>query len=169
MSTFPPLTPSGTRTFTPGERPHTPQRSMGGGASLVLHSDGIVGQRLRLSFLRLTEAEMRQIRAHYISRRGRFYGFDLPDEVWSASTSTQTPSAYQWHYASTPQVSDVFCGRHDVQIELEMLPREVPAIPIPAAVIAAAGVVPVIVADLNLKPPRARVTVAGIPPQVSTT
>ena len=172
MTTFPPLIPSGTRTFTPGDRPHTAQRSMGGGATLVLHSDGIIGQSLRLSFQLLTGVEMRQIRQHYISRRGPFYGFALPAEVWSASSSTQTPDGYQWHYVSKPAVSEVKMDdyiRFDVSVELELLPIEVPAIPIPAATIAVAGVVPVIMPDLILAAGISTITITGIPPQVRTT
>ena len=172
MTTFPPLIPSGTRTFTPGDRPHTAQRSMGGGGTLVLHSDGIVGQSLQLSFQLLTGVQMRQIRAHYINRRGPFYGFALPAEVWSASSSTQTPDGYQWHYASKPAVSEVKMDdyiRFDVAVELELLPIDVPAVRIPAASVAVAGVAPVIMADLTLAAGGITMDITGIPPQVRTT
>jgi hypothetical protein len=168
MSTFPALIPSGTRTFTPGEYPHTPLRSMGGRTSLVRHSDAVVDQRLRLSFFGLTEMEMLLIRGHYISRRGRFYGFDLPAEAWTGSGSTHTPVGYEWFYADRPQIGDVGCGYYDVSVELEMLPAVVSAFVVPAAVIAARGIAPSILANLILEPSAAIITTQARPPRVIT-
>ena len=124
MTTFPALVPSG-RTFTPGDYAHTVWRSMGGRSSRSRHSSIITGQRVRLSFLGLVQADLVLILQHWINRRGRFYTFDLPDEVWSGTDdpSEFTPAGYAWKYVAPPAVEDVGCGLHDVTVELELLPE----------------------------------------------
>ena len=124
MTTFPALVPSG-RTFTPGDYAHTVWRSMGGRSSRSRHSSIITGQRVRLSFLGLVQADLVLILQHWINRRGRFYTFDLPDEIWSGTDNPGefTPAGYAWKYVAPPEVEDVGCGLHDVTVELELLPE----------------------------------------------
>jgi hypothetical protein len=168
MTTFPSITPSGVRTFTPGARPSTQLRSMGGSSSLIQHSDGIIDQRVSLSFIGLTEAEMLSVRTHYINCRGSFFGFDLPADIWSGSASTYTPVGYQWHYVSNPLIDDAPCGRYSVTMELEMLPGVITSISVPAATVTILMDAPTISADLTLVVPAATVAIAPRVPLVIT-
>ena len=125
MATFPALKPS-TRTFTPGERPHSQIRTMDGGQSRVRQSNVLVNQRLRLSFAVLTEAEMLSIRTHYTGQQGRFLSFDIPNDLLSGVTTPAdfTPTGYSWVYASTPVIEDTGCSRYNVSLELITVPPE---------------------------------------------
>jgi hypothetical protein len=125
MATFPALKPS-TRTFTPGERPHSQIRTMDGGQSRVRQSNVLVNQRLRLSFAVLTEAEMLSIRTHYIGQQGKFLSFDIPNDLLSGVTTPAdfTPTGYSWVYASTPVIEDTGCSRYNVSLELVTIPPE---------------------------------------------
>jgi hypothetical protein len=122
--TFPALVPS-MRTFTPGEYGHTPWRTMGGRQSQSRHSNAITNQRVRFTFLGLSQAQRDLIKAHWINRRGRALLFSLPSQVWSGTTDPTvfTPPGYAWRYASRPTILDVPCGLHDVTVELVMEPE----------------------------------------------
>jgi hypothetical protein len=125
MATFPALTPS-SRTFTPGERPHSQIRTLSGSQVRVRQSNVLVNQRLRLTFIGLTEAEMLSIRSHYVGQQGRFLSFDIPNELLSGVTTPAsfTPTGYSWVYASTPVIEDIGCGRYSVTLELVTVPPE---------------------------------------------
>ena len=125
MATFPTLTPS-SRSFTPGLHPHSEIRTLNGLQSRVRTSNVLLEQRLRLTFLALTETQMLSIRTHYNTQQGRFLSFDIPNELLSGMTTPAsfTPTGYSWIYASAPQVTDVACGKHDVAVELITVPPE---------------------------------------------
>jgi hypothetical protein len=79
MATFPTLTPS-SRTFTPGRHPHSEIPTLNGLQTRVRTSNVILEQRLRLTFIGLTEAQMLSIRTHYVGQQGRFLSFRHPHQ-----------------------------------------------------------------------------------------
>jgi hypothetical protein len=126
MATFPALTPS-SRTFTPGRHPHSEIPTLDGLQTRVRTSNVILEQRLRISFIGLTEAEMLSIRTHYVNQQGRFLSFDIPSSLLSGMTTPAyfTPTGYSWLYAGAPQVEDIPCAqRYNVSIELVTVPPE---------------------------------------------
>jgi hypothetical protein len=125
MATFPALTPS-SRSFTPGRHPHSEIGTLDGLQTRVRTSNVVLDQRLRLTFLGLTEAQMLNIRTHYLGQQGRFTSFAIPNALLSgmSTPASFTPTGYSWIYASQPQVTDVACGRHDVSVELVTIPPE---------------------------------------------
>lgn len=125
MATFPALKPS-SRTFTPGVRPHSVIGTLNGNNIRVRQSNVLVNQRLRLTFVALTEAEMLSIRTHYTGQQGRFLSFGIPNDLLSGVTTPAsfTPTGYSWVYAATPQVEDVGCSRYTVAVELITVPPE---------------------------------------------
>lgn len=125
MATFPALTPS-SRTFTPGRHPYSEIRVLNGLQSRVRTSNVLLEQRLRLTFVALTEAEMLSVRTHYNGQQGRFLSFDIPASLLSGMTTPAsfTPTGYSWIYAGTPQVEDIGLQRYTVSIELVTVPPE---------------------------------------------
>ena len=125
MATFPSLTPS-TRTFTPGEYPHTPFATYNGGQNRVRHSNVMLSSSVRLSFIALAEADMLSILSHYQGQFGGFESFTLPSSIWSGVTtiSDYELTDYRWQYAESPTVDDAYCGRYNVELTLETVPPE---------------------------------------------
>jgi hypothetical protein len=125
MATFPTLTPS-SRSFTPGLHPHSEIRTLNGLQSRVRTSNVLLEQRLRLTFLALTEAQMLSIRTHYNTQQGRFLSFDIPTSLLSGMTTPAsfTPTGYSWIYAAPPSVEDLDRGRYAVTVELTTVPPE---------------------------------------------
>ena len=126
MATFPTLTPS-SRTFTPGRHPHSEIPTMSGLQTRVRSSNVILEQRLRLTFIGLTESEMLSIRSHYIGQQGRFLSFAIPSSLLSGMTTPSyfTPIGYSWIYGSAPQVEDIPCAqRYNVTVDLVTEPPE---------------------------------------------
>ena len=126
MATFPALTPS-SRTFTPGRHPHSEIPTLNGLQTRVRTSNVVLEQRLRLSFIGLTEAQMLSIRTHYVGQQGRFLSFAIPTSLLSGMTTPAnfTPTGYSWIYGSAPQVEDIPCAqRYNVSIELVTVPPE---------------------------------------------
>jgi hypothetical protein len=121
MAAFPALIPA-SRRLTPGRHLHTALRSMGGYQTQVRHSNAVNGYRLSLTFDSLTNAQMISFRTHFISAAGLFKTFDLPAESWTGTTDP-TLNGYSWRYVDRPQVQDVGCGRHNLSLELEMVPE----------------------------------------------
>lgn len=125
MATFPTLTPS-SRTFSPGRHPHSEIRTLDGLQARVRTSNVLLEQRLRLTFVALTETQMLSIRSHYNGQQGRFLSFDIPTSLLSgmASPASFTPTGYSWIYATTPQIEDIGLQRYTVSIELITVPPE---------------------------------------------
>ena len=126
MTTFPALTPS-SRIFTPGRYPHSEIDTLSGLQARVRTSNVLLDQRLRLTFLGLTESQMLSIRSHYASQQGRFLSFAIPSSLLSGMTTPAnfTPTGYSWVYASAPQVEDIPCAqRYNVSVELDTVPPE---------------------------------------------
>ena len=125
MATFPSLTPS-SRTYTPGQYPHTAFTAWSGAENRVRHSNVMLDARLRLSFSGLSEAQMLSVLSHYQGQRGGYESFALPSDVWSGITATSTlsPYNYRWRYDSPPVVTDLPCGGHIVELTLATVPPE---------------------------------------------
>jgi hypothetical protein len=126
MATFPTLTPS-SRTFTPGRHPHSEIGTLSGLQTRVRTSNVLLEQRLRLTFIGLTEAEMLSIRTHYVGQQGRFLSFDIPSSLLSGMITPAyfTPTGYSWLYAGAPQVEDIPCAqRYTVSVDLVTVPPE---------------------------------------------
>ena len=117
--TFPALVPSA-RTFSPGNIPQASQTSLSGLVTGFRRGNRRDGQTLSLSFTNLTEAQVDEIKAHYIDRQGTFDIFFLSAEVWSGYITPPVPllSDYAWRYAGTPTVTDGIVGRWGVDVEL---------------------------------------------------
>ena len=117
--TFPALTPSA-RTFSPGNIPQANQITLSGLVTGFRRGNRRDGQTLSLSFTNLTEAQVNQIKAHYIASQGTFDIFFLSSEVWSGYTTPPVPllSDYAWRYAGPPTVTDGIVGRWGVDVEL---------------------------------------------------
>lgn len=124
MATFPTFYPS-TRTFTPGEYPHTPFQTLSARNRRVLHSNVIQSSSLRLSFVRLSESDMLAILSHYNTQQGDFIPFAIPASILQGFTAADfIPTGYLWRYAEPPEVED-FCGPyHDVTVVLESVGAE---------------------------------------------
>jgi len=126
VATFPTLTPS-SRTFTPGRHPHSEIPTLNGLQTRVRTSNVILEQRLRLTFVALTEAQMLSIRTHYNTQQGRFLSFSIPDSLLSGMTTPAnfTPTGYSWIYGSAPQIEDIpGVQRYTASIELVTVPPE---------------------------------------------
>jgi len=104
MATFPALTPS-SRTYSPGEAAHTIAQTLDGDTRSVRHSNGAIGNRLRMGFVDMTRAEHFSLVSHF-ALHGTFATFDL-----AAATI----------YAASPEIEEI-CGRIDVTVDLELLP-----------------------------------------------
>jgi len=117
--TFPALVPSA-RTFSPGNIPQASQISLSGLVTGFRRGNRRDNQTLLLSFTNLTEAQVNEIKAHYVDRQGTFDIFYLSAEVWSGYATPPVPllSDYAWRYASAPTVTDGIVGRWGVDVEL---------------------------------------------------
>lgn len=125
MATFPTLAPS-TRSFTPGEYPHTPFNTYNSLQNRVRHSNVMLASQLRLSFVALTESDMLSILSHYRGQYGTFESFDLPSSVWGGVTtiSDYQLSGYLWRYTAPPEVDDAHRSFYNVSLALETVPPD---------------------------------------------
>lgn len=100
---------------------------MNGLQTRVRTSNVILEQRLRLTFVALTEAQMLNVRSHYVGQQGRFLSFDIPTSLLSGMTTPAsfTPTGYSWIYDGAPQVEDIpGIQRYTVSVELITVPPE---------------------------------------------
>ena len=120
MTTFPTLSPS-SREFNPGRYPNTLYRAIGGDENTVRHGNVMIESTLKLSYIGISEAEMLSFLLHYNLQRGTFGTFGLPADVLSGVSNTDdyTLSGYAWSYAEPPDVEDLPCGGHNVDVTLE--------------------------------------------------
>ena len=140
MTIFPALIPS-TRTYSPGEFPHTPHSTYSGEQVRVRHSNAVMGVRLRLFFPAITTTELLQVKAHHAGQSGGFLPFQIPDELLSGVTTPAdfTPRGQQWKYVGRVQVKDIPVegsspsNLHDVTVELEAVPSS-PVVFVPRSV-----------------------------------
>lgn len=132
MATFPSgLIPTG-RTFTPGVFPHTAHRVLSGMEGRTRHSNTLIGNRLKITLMGLTTAEMLSVKAHYDGQRGRFESFPLSTDLLTGADTpaTLTPTGHRWIYTSPPTVRDVPRDEgspilwHEIEFELESVPPE---------------------------------------------
>lgn len=124
MALFPALQPS-SRVFSPGDYPHTSFPTMSGKANRVRHSTVMLGSRLQLSFVAISQTDMLAIKAHYDVQQGTYLSFPLPAILTDGLTAADfTLTGYAWRYVEPPQVED-FCPQlHTVSVVLESLPPE---------------------------------------------
>lgn len=117
--TFPALVPSA-RTYTPGDVPQTRQVALSGVDTAYRVGSRRVGQSLSLNFNNITEAQLNQIRNHYIEQEGSYNIFFLPPETWSGylEPPVPSPSNVAWRYGSPPTVTDGSCDRWSIEVEL---------------------------------------------------
>lgn len=126
MAVFPTLTPS-SRTFTPGEYPHSAFTGMSGVQNRVRNSNVMLASQVRLTFAAITESQMLSILTHYQGRQGTFQSFPLPTAIWSgvSSINDYQLSGYGWRYIEPPNVTDAMCANtYDVELTLETVPPE---------------------------------------------
>ena len=124
MATFPTLTPA-TRTFTPGEYPHTPYLTLSNLNRRVLHSSAMVASTLRVTFLQLSQADMLSVVSHYQGQQGAFLPFAIPSSLLQGVTAADfTITGYQWRYIEPPQIVDLCGPFHDVSVTLESVVPE---------------------------------------------
>lgn len=124
MATFPALIPS-SRVYTPGFYPHTPFTAMSGKQNRVRHSTVMLGSRLQLSFVAITQATMLSIKSHYDGQQGTFLSFTIPSAITNGLTASDfTLTNYTWRYAEPPKVDDYCPQLHTVTVVLESVPPE---------------------------------------------
>ena len=131
MTVFPDLIPS-TRTYSPGEFPHSVHGVYDGSQARVRHSNTVLGVRLRLFFPAITTADLLTVIAHYQGQRGRFLPFSIPDELLSGTDAPAdfTPAGHTWRYAAKPTVEDISVdgasptNLHNLTVEMETVPPE---------------------------------------------
>jgi len=159
MATFPTLYPS-TRTFTPGEYPHTPFQTLSNRNRRVLHSNALNAAGLRLTFVRLSQSDMLSVLSHYNGQQGEFIPFAIPSSILQGFTAGDfLPAGHLWRYASPPEVED-FCGPyHDVTVALESVASEA---------IVATGISLTIVASIAAGAPALGTTASGAQLTVAT-
>lgn len=120
MADFPALKPS-IRTLVPGVYPHGGIGSFNGRETRVRNSNAVLGRRLRLTFVGLSQAEANQIKSHYFGQYGTFLAFNIPADVLSgiSAPSGITKAGHQWRYAKPPEMDDA-CEFRNVTVELVM-------------------------------------------------
>jgi hypothetical protein len=125
MAAFPTLTPS-SRTWTPGEYPHSVYSAWSGVENRVRQSNAMLSSTLRLAFVGITEAQMLSILSHYQGELGTYTSFSLPSAIFggTADATDYTLTGYSWRYAEAPSVEDLPCGGHNVELTLESVPPE---------------------------------------------
>lgn len=123
MILFPPLVPS-TRVYSPGDFPQARLQSLSGIDASFRRGNRRIGQAIELSFVNVEEADLNLLSAHYISQQGTFGRFFLSAEVWSGLATPPVPlvSDYTWRYSGPLAVSHAFCGRFNVQVQLQTEP-----------------------------------------------
>lgn len=130
MAIFPTLTPS-SRTFTPGEYPHSVFAGMSGVQNRVRNSNVMLSSQVRLTFAAITEVQMLSILTHYQGQQGTSVSFSLPSAIWNgvSDASDYQLTSYGWRYIEPPSVSDAMCAdAYDVELTLETVPPEGTAI-----------------------------------------
>lgn len=125
MAVFPSLIPS-SRTFTPGEYPHTPYQAISGIEGRVRHSNTMLSATLRLAFISLSEANMLSILSHYNGQQGGFIAFAIPSQLLNgvSAAADYTLAGHQWRYVQPPIIDDIPCAGHSVELTLESVPPE---------------------------------------------
>jgi hypothetical protein len=118
MATFPALVPN-SRSYTPGAHASTPLMVLSGNETSVRHSNGSVGNILRLGFRAITRSDLNSLIGHY-ALHGRFLPFDLSADTLIVS-EIEIPVGYQWIYTRSPDIEEV-PDAANVTVELELIP-----------------------------------------------
>jgi len=123
MATFPAIAPT-SRVYTPGDVPRALQESLSGLATGYRRGNRRIGQTLSLNFDYLAEAQMVQLKDHYINSNGTFNIFFLSAEIWGDFNTPPVPllSDFAWRYTSEPVITDASYNRYSIAIELQTVP-----------------------------------------------
>lgn len=123
MSLFPSLVPS-TRLYAPGDLPQSRLQSLSGIDASYRRGNRPIGGGLSLGFSNITESEFLLLRDHYIAVQGTYQEFLLTAETWEGLQQPFVPlyGDFVWRYAAPLAVSHAFCGRVNVEVELEAVP-----------------------------------------------
>jgi hypothetical protein len=92
---------------------------LSGNETSVRHSNGAVGNILRLGFRAITRTDLNSVIAHY-ALHGRFQPFDLSVDTLIVS-EIEIPVGYQWIYTSSPDIEEI-PDAANVTVELELIP-----------------------------------------------
>lgn len=116
---FPALIPSA-RSYTPGDVPQQQQATLSGMNNAYRQGNRRINQSLTLSYNNISEAQLNEIKAHYLSVNGSFEVFYLSSEVWNGYTTPPVPLVgdYAWRYAEPPTITDGSCDLWSVEISL---------------------------------------------------
>jgi len=80
----------------------------------------MIGSRLQLAFVAVSESDMLLIMNHYLGQQGGHLSFVLPPEVLSGFNAADfTLTSYGWRYADSPAVDEVGCDRYTIKVKLE--------------------------------------------------
>ncbi len=117
MATFPSLIPN-SRSYTLGSHASTPLMVLSGNETSVRHSNGSLGNILRLGFRALSRSDLTSVIGHY-ALHGRFLPFDLSTETLTAS-EIEVPTNYQWIYTGSPEIEEI-PDAANITVELELI------------------------------------------------
>jgi hypothetical protein len=132
MADFPAIEPT-TRSFDLGEFSTSAFSTVAGGDVYFLHGEESFGHVLELTFERITEAEMKAIRAHYRGQDGDHVSFELPPIILQGHPDEGLlPIGGRWVYAAMPDEDHNKGGkRHNVTVPLRFVGYELPSVPPP--------------------------------------
>jgi hypothetical protein len=123
MANFPPIKPT-SRVYVPGLVPSVLRTSLSGATVGFRRGNRRIAQSLEMQFSHLTQAEMLQIKDHYINSNGTFEIFFLSAQVWADHASPPVPllSDFAWRYAGEPAIEDASYDRFTVSVSLQTEP-----------------------------------------------
>lgn len=119
---FPSLRPS-TRQFDPGNWPIQTFKAQDGAEVRLLYGNRRTGMTMALDYSNLSDAKAEEFLSHYVSTRGTFDTFTLPEATlagWagSAGALTAVESGNRWRYAEPPSIQAVRPGISSVRVSL---------------------------------------------------
>ena len=122
---FPSIEPTG-RTYTMGVFPMSQAQAFAGSSVRFTHSSTPLGHALELFYADLADAELQQIREHYVEQEGGYLSFLLPDVIWQGLDDPEdlVPATYRWKYSAPPEETDKAGGFYDVTVPLECVGPE---------------------------------------------
>lgn len=101
-------------------------QAFAGSAVRFNHSATALGHVLELFYAELPDAELQEIRDHYVGQQGGYLSFLLPAVIWQGHDDPEdvVPATYRWKYAAPPPEPDRPGGFYDVPIILECVGPE---------------------------------------------
>ena len=128
MATFPSIEPD-TRSFDLGDFATSTAQGINGTEVRFNHGDEATGHDLTLTFLDRTDAELAQIRSHYLGQNGGQVSFRFPAITWQghSTTSDVVPIEGRWKYAGAPEETHKNGGIHDITVRALYVGRSLTA------------------------------------------